>query len=237
MSSLLLRFAGPLQSWGSSGFAVRNTETVPTRSGVVGLLKCALGLGRNDPEPTWLAELDIWVRVEKAGRQEEDFHTVNPPAPDIAAARARIKHLRTGKAGEADYIVTTASGACWKSGKRPGPLVTAMISYRRYLADAEFLIAVGHDDVDVVNQLVSATRRPVFMTYLGRKTCAPAFPYHLGVHDADPHTLLTELPTLAAAGNAQPLHHILASRNPMSDRTIAPVAASTATLWKAWMNA
>ena len=115
--------------------------------------------------------------------------------------------------------------------------VDALVSRRRYLADAEFLVAIAHDDPDTVGLLADAARNPVFMTYLGRKACSPAFPYHLGVHGAPPRELLESLPTVAGAWTAQPLHHIAATRNPVADRTIAPVAASTATLWKAWMNA
>ena len=233
MNSLLLRFAGPLQSWGSSGFAVRNTEAVPTRSGVIGLLRAALGAGRDEQGPAWLAELDIWARVEKAGRQEENFHTVNPPSAAVAAARSRLKHLGTGKAGDADYVVPKASGAPWKVHGR----VDALVSRRRYLADAEFLVAIAHDDPDTVGLLADAARNPVFMTYLGRKACSPAFPYHLGVHGAPPRELLESLPTVAGAWTAQSLHHIVADRNPVAGRTVAPIATSTATLWKAWMNA
>ena len=43
MAVLLLKLAGPLQSWGSSSrFTERGTEHEPTKSGVVGLLAAAL---------------------------------------------------------------------------------------------------------------------------------------------------------------------------------------------------
>jgi len=44
MSVLLLRLAGPLQSWGdSSRFATRGTRREPTKSGVIGMVAAALG--------------------------------------------------------------------------------------------------------------------------------------------------------------------------------------------------
>ena len=50
MSILLLRLAGPMQSWGiQSRFSVRDTGLEPSRSGVVGLLCCALGRTRDEP--------------------------------------------------------------------------------------------------------------------------------------------------------------------------------------------
>ena len=40
MSTLLLRLAGPLQSWGTdSKFEVRRTENEPSKSGVIGLVQ------------------------------------------------------------------------------------------------------------------------------------------------------------------------------------------------------
>ena len=47
---LLLRLAGPLQSWGMlSHFNERDTARFPTRSGVIGLLAAALGIARDEP--------------------------------------------------------------------------------------------------------------------------------------------------------------------------------------------
>ncbi len=45
MSTLLLRLAGPMQSWGTqSRFTERDTGREPSKSGVVGLLAAAVGL-------------------------------------------------------------------------------------------------------------------------------------------------------------------------------------------------
>ena len=44
---LLLRLEGPLQSWGGRArWDVRDTGRIPTKSGIVGLLGCALDIGR-----------------------------------------------------------------------------------------------------------------------------------------------------------------------------------------------
>jgi len=43
MPTLLLRLAGPMQSWGlSSRFTIRDTSLEPSKSGVLGLLCAAL---------------------------------------------------------------------------------------------------------------------------------------------------------------------------------------------------
>ncbi|WP_433464100.1 type I-E CRISPR-associated protein Cas5/CasD [Spirillospora sp. CA-128828] len=77
MSVLLLRLAGPLQSWGSAArFARRTTETAPTKSGVIGLLAAALGRPRS-ADPSDLAALRFGVRVDQRGTPVRDFQTAH----------------------------------------------------------------------------------------------------------------------------------------------------------------
>lgn len=75
MSVLVLRLAGPLQSWGASArFARRTTENTPTKSGVVGLLASALGRPRT-ADPADLAALRFGVRVDQPGVRVRDYQT------------------------------------------------------------------------------------------------------------------------------------------------------------------
>lgn len=75
MSTLLLRLAGPMQSWGVKGrFTRRTTELEPTKSGIVGLLAAALGRRRTDPIED-LANLTMGMRVEQPGKLNRDFQT------------------------------------------------------------------------------------------------------------------------------------------------------------------
>ena len=77
---LYLRLYGPLQSWGSNSiFWRRTTELHPTKSGVIGLIFCALGL-----EGAQSKALHEWSNtsqvVYEIGENEtdtiEDFHMV-----------------------------------------------------------------------------------------------------------------------------------------------------------------
>lgn len=75
---LILRLEGALQAWdATSKWDERGTEELPTKSGVVGLLGCAMGLERGDPE---LAELNnaitMAVRADRRGALFTDFQTV-----------------------------------------------------------------------------------------------------------------------------------------------------------------
>lgn len=82
MSVLLLRLAGPMQSWGSSSrYIRRTTEDVPTKSGIVGLLAAAYGRRRTDPIED-LAAIRIGVRIDQPGSMMRDFQTMQHPIKD-----------------------------------------------------------------------------------------------------------------------------------------------------------
>lgn len=77
---LLLRLAGPLQSWGSSSrFTRRGTDPQPTKSGIVGLLAAADGRRREDPIED-LSGLRLGVRVDRPGILIGDFQTARRPS-------------------------------------------------------------------------------------------------------------------------------------------------------------
>lgn len=79
MSVLVLRLAGPLQSWGSSSrFVRRTTEPLPTKSGILGLLAAAQGRRRIDPIED-LIGLRLAVRGDQPGLLLRDFHTAHHP--------------------------------------------------------------------------------------------------------------------------------------------------------------
>ncbi|MCK9459126.1 MAG: type I-E CRISPR-associated protein Cas5/CasD [Proteobacteria bacterium] len=85
--TLLLRCAGPMQSWGSrSRFSERDTEREPTKSGVIGLICAALGRPREAALDN-LASLRLGVRADREGVVMRDYHTAlevrksDPKAP------------------------------------------------------------------------------------------------------------------------------------------------------------
>ncbi len=75
MATLLLRLAGPMQSWGTtSRFDERDTQLEPSKSGVLGLVCAALGRDRAEPVAD-LAALRMGVRVEREGVPLRDYQT------------------------------------------------------------------------------------------------------------------------------------------------------------------
>ncbi|MEV0943992.1 type I-E CRISPR-associated protein Cas5/CasD [Micromonospora wenchangensis] len=157
MSVLVLRLAGPLQSWGSSSrFTRRGTEIAPTKSGVIGLLAAARGIRRTEPL-TELLGLEFGVRLDQPGQLLRDFQTA---------------HSLDGR-------------------------TSAPLTYRYYLTDAAFL-AVLSGERELLHGLADALSRPQFPLYLGRRSCPPAGPINLGVHDLTLDSALTTWPWLAA---------------------------------------
>lgn len=75
MPTLLLRLAGPMQSWGTtSRFDERDTQLEPSKSGVLGLVCAALGRDRAESVSD-LAGLRMGVRVDREGVLMRDFQT------------------------------------------------------------------------------------------------------------------------------------------------------------------
>jgi CRISPR system Cascade subunit CasD len=156
MTTLLLRLAGPMQSWGlQSRFTTRDTGHEPSKSGVIGLLCAALGRPR-DAALDDLAALVMGVRVNREGILRTDYHT------------AGGHHLSV----EASYGVARFGGA------KPDTVQ----SWRRYLADADFLVGLEAGTADqeaLLRQLDQALAHPIWPLYLGRKAFVPGRPIRL----------------------------------------------------------
>jgi CRISPR system Cascade subunit CasD len=151
---LVLRLAGPLQSWGGqSQFNRRDTLNEPTKGGVLGLLAAAQGLRRQDPIEHLLG-LSFGVRTDRPGTILRDYHTASTldgsPLPSVQV-NAKGQQKRT----------TPAKPTC--------------VTYRFYLQDAAFVAAVSGPD-ELLVTLAGALRRPAFPLALGRRSCPPAMP-------------------------------------------------------------
>ena len=154
---LVLRLEGVLQSWGEhSKWDHRDSAPMPTKSGIIGLLGCALGLERNDPKLQSMAQqLKLAVRADKQGVEMSDFHTVRSRHLLNAAGKHR------GKVGEYSTLVTN----------------------RIYLQDAYFTVAIAGER-DMLEKIADALQRPKWPIYLGRKSCVPSRPVFDGVTEA-----------------------------------------------------
>lgn len=213
MNTLLLWLEGPLQSWGlRARWEERDTAFEPTKSGVVGLLGCALGLRRDSDRLRLIAEaVTMGVRVDRPGTLLVDYHTTGGGFPGGKSLTSGTRYAdepyvggvlsteKPNKDGRYQVKITETS-------KTP----ETDVSKRVYLMDAAFLVAVRGDDATIA-ELAHALQHPVWPVFLGRKACVPTAPVFAGVGDyvdlraaleawprtdrtVVPHRLLIEVP-------------------------------------------
>jgi len=153
-NTLFLRLEAPLQSWGERAqWSERDTAPEPTKSGVVGLLACALGWDDDILIQDLSQAIRVGVRCDYIASPNTtiDFHTVG--------GGYKTPQLLTGE------------GKPKLSKKSPHTEPTK----RYYLSDASFLVAVQATQ-DKIALLAQAVQFPVWPVFLGRKSCVPTRP-------------------------------------------------------------
>ena len=144
---VVMLLAAPLQAWGgpAPGIYERPTETMPSLSGVVGIIANALGRRRAEPIGDIAAGAELAVRADRPGRLLCDFHTVGTPGRYALA-------VDTGK-----------------------QLRNPVITDRFYLSDAAFLaVYTPPPDGLSATDILQALANPARPLYLGRRSCPPA---------------------------------------------------------------
>jgi CRISPR system Cascade subunit CasD len=151
MKTLLLKFSGPLQSWGiDSHFEYRNTSRYPSKSAIIGLIAAAFGHRRGETEKIQeLNSLNFAVRVDQPGTLLKDFHIA-------------------------------------KSSKQ------TYVTYRYYLQDAIFLVAISHNNSDWIDEIEFALKHPVFQLFMGRRSAPVDGRFFLEKIDKDIQTVFEE---------------------------------------------
>ncbi len=158
MNTLFLRLEGPLQAWGTRAhWGERDSALEPTKSGVIGLIACAMGwgLGRDAEIGEMSREVRFGVRIDRPGRLLFDYHTV---VGGVLSAEGIIKITQTTKKRE------------------------TVVSHRAYLADASFLAALQGPE-QMITRAATALQAPVWPPFLGRRSCPPAVPFFAGIGD------------------------------------------------------
>ncbi|MFD9337195.1 type I-E CRISPR-associated protein Cas5/CasD [Streptomyces sp. NPDC060028] len=79
------------------------------------------------------------------------------------------------------------------------------VSERFYLADAVFVAAVAGDD-ELIHSMHDAVQSPVYLPYLGRRSCPPQGPIDLGIRDGDDPAAVLRRETWQAAEWHQKRH-------------------------------
>ncbi len=167
---LVFQLYGPLAAWGEQAVGeMRHSATHPSRSAILGLLAAALGIKRPDTIPdqqeveeserlhTRLADsAGVGIKVIFSGSLLKDYHTTQVPPHN-----KKSKHRYTRR----DELLEEKLGT--------------ILSSREYRQDALYHVAIWpkkKKGMFSLERMQKALERPVFMLYLGRKSCPPALP-------------------------------------------------------------
>lgn len=174
MAVVYLRLSAPLQSWGSrSLFWYRQTGLFPTKSGIIGMLFCAMGWG--GPQREKLAEIaQLPLTVYKISE------------PNSEASILTDFHMVGGGYSENDpweleCIPKTSDG---KKAVNGG----AKLTKREFLQGASFIAFQTIPD-SWIEDVKAGLENPVWDIYLGRKCCAPTIPVCGGIYSDESEAL------------------------------------------------
>ena len=163
---LVFILCGPMGAFGTyAGQERRGSDIVPSRSAILGLLGAALGIERTDSDrQAELLNYRVGVRPLTESLPLRDYHTVQ-------TIPSKIKHPDSRRAAfeELEHVPNT------------------IITLRDYRTDVAFAVVVWCENGRwPLRKLAMALRRPMFVLYLGRKSCPLAAPMNPVLIDA-PH--------------------------------------------------
>lgn len=152
---LILRLDGPMQAWGTHTFEdFRPSNLFPTRSGLLGLLGACLGIDRLDHAglEQLAASVEFAVRADRAVLR-----------PDAAKPRPKAAVKLP------DYHTVYEA----RRANRPPKQGETIQSWREYLFDAAFTVAIGTKLAAPITlgTIADALRRPCYTPVLGRRSC------------------------------------------------------------------
>lgn len=168
MKTVVMRLEGPLQSWGiESKGAARGTLDFPSRSGVMGMILAAMGLGGSQEEMLERlspGRMDVisWHRPGRQMKEMTDFQTVGTCYDGKDPWQSlMIPRKRDGKASS----------------------TAAKIIRRHILQDATFTVLLEVDD-GIADDVATALSYPAWPLFLGRAAYIPSQFIYAGTSDS-----------------------------------------------------
>ena len=161
---ILLWLEGPLQSWGyDSKFGRRDTLDFPTKSGVMGLVLCAMGASGE--------QVELLARFADLKQTVISFRHGNKTQPDAKQPTLHDFQMIGAGYDEKDIwqtmlIPKKADGSAPVGGG-------TKLTHRYYLQDAVFAVLL-ETPADIADSVADALQNPVYDIYLGRKCCVPS---------------------------------------------------------------
>lgn len=160
-ATLVFQLQAVFASWGEPAVGeYRGTAEMPSRSALIGLLGAALGIDRVD-EGAHASLRDGYgyaTGLLREGNLLRDYHTTQVPP------RSALKGI----------VATTRR----QETALPRDKLSVVLSTRDYRQNAAWLVALQPRATAAysLEAIAEALRRPHFVLYLGRKSCAPTAP-------------------------------------------------------------
>ncbi len=152
MKLLTMTLQAPLMTFGVSGFSsIRETLHFPSRSAVIGIVASAMGIRRNESR---LVELHKKIKVHSSMRKsvkvDREYNTV-----------------RVAKNSQ----VTESSGLQYSQ-----DVAGTLQIFRQLIHDNSFRVVLEVSDDTLADEIEQALLDPVFVPYIGQRSCVPTKP-------------------------------------------------------------
>jgi len=162
--TILLWFEAPLQSWGyDSKFNRRDTLEFPTKSGVLGLVLCAMGA--SGEQKKLLARFSSLKQTVVSFRYVDGKGKLEDRQPFLQDFQMIGSGYDDKDLWQNMLIPKTADGSKSVGGG-------TKLTHRFYLQNAIFAVLLEIPD-DLSDVIVESLKNPAFPIYLGRRCCVP----------------------------------------------------------------
>lgn len=177
---LVFQLYGPMAAWGDIAVGgYRPSFAHPSKSAIIGLLAAALGIRRDEDErqKTLADACSFAVRVDAMGTLLRDYHTAQVPSEKKGVTHyTRYSELAVK---ELNTILSSRDYRC-------DAIYIVAISFRNGCADSLRILAERLNVQEfTLSGLAEKLSKPVFVLYLGRKSCPLALPLQPKVVSAE----------------------------------------------------
>lgn len=160
MAVLLLRLSAPLQSWGTTlKLKDHETDTMPSKSGVIGMVAAAFGR-RRDEDISDLRSLRFGVRCDRCGSILCDYHTASVEGEKNTTYVSHRFYLQdacftAGLEGEREFLEACADAL-------RAPVFPPYLGRRSCVPDPGLVVGIYEDTLENVLKTVETETDDVY---------------------------------------------------------------------------
>lgn len=192
--TILLWLEAPLQSWGfDSKFNRRDTLEFPTKSGVLGLVLCAMGASGEQKE--LLARFASLKQTVISFRYVDGKGNAEEKQPLLHDFQMIGSGYDEKDEWQKNLIPKTSEG-------KPPVGGGTKLTHRYYLQNAIFAVML-ETPCDLVDNVSESLKNPAFPIYLGRRCCVPTDYVFQGIFDNEKEAEYSAMKKATAKGESR----------------------------------